>query len=102
MEKLNIKDIKVKFDAEPDYSRITFETNEGEQCGYLDLGKEAGWLTEDEAFEIEGGDWCDFFDGIYGEDEATWEAEANKQLGTIGVKLGAYHNDGEYYELESI
>ena len=93
MNTIDIKNIEVKFDEYGDASRITFQTKNGEKCGYLDHGNEAGFVTEDEAFEIEGGIWYDCFDGIYGEDEATWEAESNKQLETIGVKLGAYHDE---------
>ena len=92
MNNVDIKNVKVKFDTDPDCSLITFETEEGEQCGYLDLGDESCWLTENEVFEIEVGDWYDFFGGIYG-DEATWKAEANKQLEYLGVKLGAYHDE---------
>lgn len=109
MKKLNIKDIEVKFNEYGDASRITFETKNGEKCGYLDLGNEAGFMTEDEAVEIEGGEWIDCFDDIYGEDEETWEAEANRCLEDLGVKLGAYHDEPNavvyysgYYELESL
>lgn len=109
MKTIDIKDIEVKFNEAADASRITFQTKNGEKCGYLDLGNEAGFVTEDDAAEIEGGEWIDCFDDIYGEDEKTWEAEANNQLEYLGVKLGAYHDEPNavgyyngYYELESL
>lgn len=109
MNTIDIKNIEVKFNEYGDASRITFENKNGEKCGYIDLGNEAGFITEDEALEIEGGEWIDCFDDIYGEDEQTWEAEANKQLEDLGVKLGAFHDEPNdhgyysgYYELESL
>ena len=109
MKTIDINDIKVKFNEAADASRITFETKNGEKCGYLDIGNEAGFMTEDEAAEIEGGSWYDCFDDIYGEDEKTWEAEANRRLEDLGVKLGAFHDNptdtgyySGYYELEAL
>lgn len=109
MKTIDIKDIEVKFNESADASRITFQTKNGEKCGYLDIGYEEGFMTEAEAVEIEGGEWIDCFDDIYGEDEKTWEAEANKQLEYLGVKLGAYHDEPNdhgyysgYYELKAL
>ena len=104
MKNLNIKDIKVKFNEFPDASRITFQTKDGKKAGYLDLGDEAGFVTEDEAMEIEEGDWYDCIDDIYGDSEEEWEAAANEKLEGMGVKIGAYHDepfDYGYHELEA-
>lgn len=109
MNTIDIKNIEVKFNEYGDASRITFQNKNGEKCGYLDIGYEEGFMTEAEAVGIEGGEWIDCFDDIYGEDEETWEAEVNKCLEDLGVKLGAFHDEPNdrgyysgYYELKSI
>lgn len=109
MKTIDIKDIEVKFNEAADASRITFENKNGEKCGWLITRNCEGFVTEDEAMEIEGGEWIDCFDDIYGEDEETWEAEANVRLEDLGVKLGAYHDEPNdhgyyngYYDLESL
>lgn len=54
MKTIDIKDIEVKFNEAADASRITFENKNGEKCGWLITRKGEGFVTEDEAMEIEG------------------------------------------------
>lgn len=108
MKKLNIKDIEVKFNEYGDASRITFETKDGTPVDWIEIRDFAGFVTDDDAYDMVQADILSFWtcvqciDDIYGEDEKTWEAEANKHLEDLGVKLGAYHTDGEYYDLQTI
>lgn len=103
MEKLNIKDIQViPVNGDTENSAILFETSDGKPL-YWD-GHE--FYVDDifEGFDIEY--YGLVIGGIYGEDEETWEEEANKQLADMGVKLGKHHEwspeMGEWYELESL
>ena len=88
MENLNIKDIKaVVTDGEIENSLIRFETMDGQPVMYCS----DGFYVDDDALEC--GDFV-------GEDEETWEAQANDYIADLGVRLGKNH--GTWYELESL
>lgn len=113
MKKLNIKDIIAVIDG-GDLSELRFATKDGTPVDWIETRDFKGFATDDDAADMVQADilhaMCfDRLNDIYGEDEKTWEAEANKQLADFGVKLGAYHNDtvsraweDGYYELEAL
>lgn len=109
MKTIDINDVKAKFDTYSDASRITFSATSGEPVVWVKTRDgEEGFVTESDAVDMAHADIVlfsrcyDCFDDIFGESEEEWEACANGKLHRCGVELGAYHDDGEYYDLLSI
>lgn len=106
MKKLNINDVKAKFDTYySDGSALTFETTDGTPVDWVETQDFKGFVTDDAAADMVNADilHTSCFDGVYdlySEDENEWEKLANKQLADFAVKLGDLH--GEYYDLLSI
>ena len=107
MKKLDINNVKVKFNANPNSSRITFETVNGESVVWVKTSDFEGFVINSEAVDLASTDTSQFehcydgFDDIFGF-ENEWEECADRKLAKCHVKLGDYHDDDEYYDLRSI
>ena len=66
------------------------DANTGKPLAYGDINRK--WYT-DSAYDGDFEHAAEKIEGVYGADEAEWEAAANKKLAKYGLKLGDFSGD---------